>query len=141
MPPTITDFLKKLNSNEKMVLYGAVITIVGNILSLGSSYGTFGLIAAIAVVIIYWLKYSPNQINWPAPVQTIVLALTGIGGILALIGLLVGLSLIFYFGLYGIGLVVSAVGAIMMAWFAYKEYQAMPKATPPATPPSAPPAA
>jgi len=142
MPPTIADFMKKLNSNEKMVLYGAIITIVGNILSLGSSYGTFGLVAAIAVIVIYWLKYSPNQINWPAPIQTIVLALTGISGILALVGLLFGLSLIFYFGLYGIGVVVTAIGAIMMAWFAYKEYQAMPKTSAPNPPaPPAPPAA
>ena len=143
MPPTVNEFWKKLNSNEKMVMYGAAITIVGNLLALGGAYGTFGLVAAIAVPIVYWLKYSSTTMTWPAPVQTIVLALTGLAGILALIGLLFGLSLIFYFGLYGIGLVISAVGAIMMAWFAYKEYQAMPKSsapTPPA-PPTAPPAA
>ena len=142
MPPQVTQFWNKLNANEKKVLTGAGIAIVGNLLSFGGSYGTFGLVAAIGVAVVYWLKYSGSNINWPMPVQTIVLALTGIGGIFALLGLLIGLSLIFYFGVYGIGLVISAIGAIMMAWFAYKEYQAMPKPSAPTPPaPPAPPAA
>ncbi|MES1239466.1 MAG: hypothetical protein ABUL57_01250 [Chloroflexota bacterium] len=142
MPPTVTAFWNKLNANETKVMYGAGITILGNLLALGGAYGTFGLVAAIGVIVVYWLKYSGSNITWPMPVQTIVLALTGISGLFAVIGLLFGLSLIFYFGVYGIGLVISAIGAIMMAWFAYKEYQAMPKASAPTPPaPPAPPAA
>jgi len=142
MPPMVTQFWNKLNANEKKVLIGAGIAIVGNLLSFGGSYGTFGLVAAIGVAVVYWLKYSGSNVAWPMPVQTIVLALTGIGGIFALLGLLIGLSVIFYFGVYGIGLVISAIGSIMMAWFAYKEYQAMPKPSAPTPPaPPAPPAA
>jgi hypothetical protein len=149
MPPTISAFWAKLNSNEKMVMYGAVIVVVAFLIGLVGSYG-FGsassdLIAAIAITIVYWLKYSPNKITWPAPVQTIVLVIAGIAAIFAILAALTAIGLLFGFGLYGIGLIVNAVGCAVMAWFAYKEYQAMPKATPPTTPttpaPPAPPAA
>ena len=143
MPPTIAAFWAKLNSNEKMVMYGAAIVVVAFIIGLVGSYG-FGsassdLIAAIAITIVYWLKYSPNKITWPAPVATIVVVIAGIAAIFAILAALTAIGLLFGFGLYGIGLIVNAVGCGVMAWFAYKEYQAMPKATPPAPP--APPAA
>jgi hypothetical protein len=143
MPPTISAFWNKLNANEKMVMYGAIIVVVAFLIGLVGSYG-FGsassdLIAAIAITIIYWLKYSPNKINWPAPVATIVIVIAGIAAIFAILAALTAMTLLFGFGLYGIGLIVNAVGCAVMAWFAYKEYQAMPKTTPPAPP--APPAA
>jgi hypothetical protein len=144
MPPTISAFWAKLNSNEKMVMYGAVIVVVAFLIGLVGSYG-FGsassdLIAAIAITIVYWLKYSPNKITWPAPVQTIVLVIAGIAAIFAILAALTAVGLLFGFGLYGIGLIVNAVGCAVMAWFAYKEYQAMPKTTPPSTPTAPPPA-
>ena len=143
--PMVQEFWKKLNANEKMVMYGAIIIVVAFLVSLVGSSG-FGsastdLIAAIAVTVVYWLKYSPNKINWPAPVETIVLVISGIAALFAILAALTAVGLLFGFGLYGIGLIVNAVGCAVMAWFAYKEYQAMPKATPPATPPSTPPAA
>lgn len=143
MPPTVMQFWGKLNSNEKMVMYGAIIVVIGFIVGIIGSYG-FGsastdLVAAIAVAVIYWLKYSPNKINWPAPVATIVLVIAGIAAIFAILGALTAITFLFGFGLYGIALIVNAVGCAMMAWFAYKEYQAMPKTAAP--PPPAPPAA
>jgi preprotein translocase subunit SecE len=134
--PMVQEFWKKLNANEKMVMYGAVIVVVAFLVGIVGSYG-FGsastdLVAAIAVAVVYWLKYSPNKITWPAPVETIVLVISGIAAIFAILGALTGLALLFGFGLYGISLIINAVGCAMMAWFAYKEYQAMPKATPPA---------
>ena len=136
MPPTISAFWNKLNSNEKMVMYGAIIVVVAFIIGLVGSYG-FGsastdLIAAIAIAVIYWLKYSPNKITWPAPVATIVLVIAGIAALFAILAALTAVGLLFGFGLYGIGLIVNAVGCAVMAWFAYKEYQAIPKAAPPA---------
>jgi hypothetical protein len=136
MPPAIAEFWKKLNANEKMVMYGAIIVVIAFIIGLVGSYG-FGsasgdLIAAIAITVVYWLKYSPNKIAWPAPVQTIVVVIAGIAAIFAILAALTAVTLLFGFGLYGIGLIVNAVGCGVMAWFAYKEYQAMPKATPPA---------
>ena len=141
MPPTVSEFWKKLNANEKMVMYGAILVVVGFILSLGSfgGYGSYDLVAAIAVTVVYWLKYSPNKFAWPAPVQTIVLGIAGIGGVVAALALLGLLGLLAYLGLYTIAIVVNAIGAGLMAYFAWKEYQAMPKATTPPPPP--PPAA
>ncbi|MEO5704196.1 MAG: hypothetical protein ABIZ52_06405 [Candidatus Limnocylindrales bacterium] len=146
MPPTITAFWNKLNSNEKMVMYGAIIVVIAFLIGIAGSAG-FGsastdLIAAIAITVLYWLKYSPNKMNWPAPIQTIVLVIAGIATIFALLAALGALAFLFAFGLYGIAILVNAVGCVVMAWFAYKEYQAMPKASAPMPPaPPAPPAA
>ena len=142
--PMVQEFWKKLNANEKMVMYGAIVIVIAFVVGLVGSYG-FGsastdLVAAIAVAVVYWLKYSPNKITWPAPVETIVLVISGIAAIFALLGILPAIGLVFGFGLFGISLIINAVGCVVMAWFAYKEYQAMPKAAPPSTPP-APPAA
>jgi len=136
----LQEFWKKLNANEKMVMYGAAIVVVAFLVGIVGSYG-FGsastdLIAAIAVAVVYWLKYSPNKINWPAPVQTIVLVISGIAALFAVLAAITAVGFLFAFGLFGISLIINAVGAAMMAWFAYKEYQAMPKA-PPSTPPAA----
>ena len=142
MPPAVQACWNKLNANEKLVMYGAGIVVVAFILgAVGGglySYGNVALVSAIAVAVIYWLKYSPNQITWPAPVQTIVLGIAGIAAALALLAGLFSLSAIA--SLWGLATIATAVGAVIMAWGAYKEYQAMPKATPPATPPAAPPA-
>jgi hypothetical protein len=142
MPPTVSAFWKKLNTNEKMVMYGAIIVLIAFVIGLVGSYG-FGsasgdLVAAVAIAVIYWLKYSPSKINWPVPVATLVVAIAGIAAIFAALAALTAIGLLFGFGLYGIGLLVNAVGCAVMAWFAYKEYQAMPKAS---TPPPPPPAA
>jgi hypothetical protein len=145
MPPAISQFWNKLNANEKMVMYGAGLVVIAFLIgTIGGGFGSASgdLIAAIIVAVIYWLKYSPNKITWPAPVQTIVLVVAGIAAIFALLGLLTWLGFL-GFGLYGIGLLVNAVGCGVMAYGAWKEYQAMPKTAPPSTPaaPPAPPAA
>lgn len=142
MPPAIQAFWNKLNANEKLVMYGAGIVVIAFLIgAVGGGFGTgsLDLIAAIAVAVIYWLKYSPNQITWPAPVQTIVLVIAGISAIFALLAVLGWIGFL-GFGLYGIAIIVNAVGCGVMAYGAWKEYQAMPKAAPPATPPPAPPA-
>lgn len=143
--PMAQEFWKKLNKNEKMVMYGAGAVVVAFLVGVVGSagYGGFGnsasdLVAAIAVTVLYWLKYSPNKINWPAPVQTIVLVVAGISALFAILAALAWIGFL-SLGLYGIGIIINAVGCGVMAYFAWLEYQAMPKAAPPAPP--APPAA
>ena len=141
--PMVQEFWNKLNANEKLVMYGAIIVVIAFVLGLVGSYG-FGsasgdLIAAIVIAVIYWLKYSPNKITWPAPVPTIVLVIAGISALFAILSVLPWLSL-FSFGLFGIAIIVNAIGCGVMAYGAWKEYQAMPKTAPPSVPP-APPAA
>jgi hypothetical protein len=145
MPPAIQAFWNKLNANEKLVMYGAGIVVIAFLIgAVGGGFGTgsLDLIAAIAIAVIYWLKYSPNQITWPAPVQTIVLIIAGISAVFALLAVL-GWIGFFGLGLYGIGIIVNAIGCGVMAYGAWKEYQAMPKtaAVPPSTPPSSTPPA
>lgn len=141
--PMVQEFWKKLNANEKMVMYGAGLVLIAFLVGLVVSYGfgtsTGDIVAAIAVAVVYWLKYSPNKINWPAPVETIVLVIAGIAALFALLGALTALSFLFAFGASAIAFIINFVGCAMMAWFAYKEYQKLPKAAAP-TPP-APPAA
>jgi hypothetical protein len=146
MPPAITAFMNKLNANEKMVTYGAVLTVIAGIIGLVVGGGGWSFIAGIVVLAIYWLKYAPNQsMTWPAPIPTIVLIVSGLAALGALLALLAFLGLFAYFlGPAAIIVAIAnAIGAGMMAWFAWKEYSAMPKMTPPSTPPAppAPPAA
>ena len=145
MPPAIAQFWSKLNANEKLVMYGAGIVVIAFLIgAIGGGFGSGSgdLIAAIIVAVVYWLKYAPNKINWPAPVETIVLVVTAIAAVFALLGLLTWLGFL-GFGFYGIGLLVNAVGCGVMVYGAWREYQAMPKTAPPSTPspPPAPPAA
>lgn len=139
----VQEFLKKLNANEKMALWGALIVAVGAILG----GGWLSLVGALAVIVIYWLKYSPNtNITWPAPIQLITLGISAIIAVFAVLGALGSLSLLGLGGFFGgtfllwiVGAIAVLVGAIMMVLGTWKEYQAMPKAAPPA-PPAAPPA-
>jgi hypothetical protein len=144
----VQQFWQKLNANERMVVMGAIVVLVGWLAGaiFGGGIGaSWSFVGAIVVVAIYWLKYAPNQsISWPAPIPTIVLVITGIAAIFSLLGLVTLLSFFggIFFGFflgYVIGLVVNAIGAGMMALGAWREYQAMPKAAPPSPP--APPAA
>ena len=143
---------QKLSANERMAATGAAVVFVLSLLG----GGWIALIGAGAVIVIYWLKYSPNQITWPAPIQLINLVIAGIIGLFAVIGLLfvlgigsfgfglVGLTGGFLGGVYAIAVVAAiayAVGAGMMVLGTWREYQAMPTTAPPTTPstPSPPP--
>ena len=139
---------QKLNANERMAATGAVVVFVVSLLG----GGWIAVIGAAAVLVVYWLKYSPNQITWPAPVELINLVISGILGLFALVGALalIGMSGL-GFGMFGVGggffggfwVIVAAiaiafiVGAGMMVLGTWREYQAMPK-TPSTTPPTTP---
>ena len=130
------EFYNKLNANERLAAIGSVVVIVGFIVSLLGAYGfggsTIALLGAIAVLAIYFLKYSPSQtMTWPAPIPTIVLAISAITAILAILGALPVIGLLGGLGLYTLGAIVTVIGAIIMVWGAWQDYQAMPKATPP----------
>jgi hypothetical protein len=150
--PVIQEFWKKLNANERLVGWGAVIVLAAwlvGIVTGGGIGASWSFLAAIGVLVVYWLKYSPtSKVNWPAPVQTIVLVAAGLAAVFSLLGLLTVLSFLgalsffggFFIG-YVIAIIANAIGSVMMALGAWREYQAMPKAAPPAppAPPAAPP--
>jgi hypothetical protein len=154
----VQQWWQKLNANERMAATGAIVVFVVSLLGTG----WLALIGSGVVLAVYWLKYSPNQISWPAPTQLINLVISGIIGIFALLGLLAviglggfGLGMLgaagglfggMYF-LFVIAAIALAVGAGMMVLGTWREYQAMPRtttsgtsgSTPPPPPPSAPP--
>ena len=143
----VQEIWQKFNANERLAAIGAVVVIVSWLVGIVSAYGlatsTITLLGALAVLAIYYLKYAPNQnINWPAPIQTIVLGVSAVAALLAVINALqwIGVSSLFG-GLAILGVLGAAVGALIMVWGAWQEYQAMPKAAPPSPPtPPTPPA-
>jgi hypothetical protein len=123
----------KLNPRERLTAWGTLAVIIGWIIGLAASYGIGGgglsLLGAIAVLVILYLKYAPNQtITWPAPVPTIILvisAIVAVGALLTLLDMLRFLSLVGYGFVAGAILagVVTAAGAVLMLWGAWQEYQ------------------
>jgi hypothetical protein len=155
--PQVQEVWNKLNPRERLTAIGALVVALSWIVSLagyGVSAGTISLLGAIAVLVVLFLKYSPNQsITWPAPIPTIVLGISAIVALLALIDVLTSLRYLSLFG-FGIGiiaLILEAVGAALMAWGAWQEYNLTKPATtsssaastapPPTAPPPAAPSA
>lgn len=138
MPPAITAFWGKLNGNEKLAMYGVIVAIIAYLISLVGSFGSSStggavLLGAIIVTVLYWLKYSTNKIPWPIPFPTIVVAVAGVSLVLALLNLLPALQ--FIGSSYGIAAIATVVGAGIMTYGAWKEYQTIAPKNP------APPAA
>jgi hypothetical protein len=132
----VQEIWAKFNANERLVGIGAVVIIVSWIVGLVGSYG-FGtsivaLLGAIAALVVLYLKYSPtSNVTWPAPVPVILLTIGIVVGIVQLIALLQLLSLfgalsLFggIFALYLIAAIGTIVGAAIMLWGSYQEWNA-----------------
>lgn len=128
----IQEFWAKLNANERIVGYGAIIAIISWVLGIFLGGGGYGFVAALVILVIYWLKYSNSTMTWPAPVPTLVLIIAGIAAIL---GLLIVLPLLgfagalgaVYGGLYFLPALGGLIGTFVMAYGAWRDYQAMGK--------------
>jgi hypothetical protein len=128
------EFYNKLNAFERLAAIGAAVMIVAWLVGVVVGYGwgvsSVGLLGAIVVLVIYFLKYSPNQtITWPAPIPTIVLVVAAVAALLTLLNVL---QLLAFLGALGwLVAIASVAGAGIMVYGAWQDYQAMPKATPP----------
>jgi hypothetical protein len=124
--------LGKLNSNERLAFWGAVLSIIGTILTMISAYG-FGagglwltFLLAIAMIVILFLPTWSPQTSLPGSKGTLMLIVGGIAGIGAVLGLLAlipALSLLGLVPLFTIGLLVGIVGGLMMGWAGWQEFQ------------------
>ena len=151
---------QQFNPRERLMAIGAglvVLAFIVSIVTFGIGANTLAVILAIAALAVLYLKYAPNmKINWPASPSLILMALSGAVAIIVLLDLLRYLSLLgfaAYFGGLIVALVLEVVGAALMAWGAWQEYQidkpAMPNfgsnagtgASTTAPPPTAPPPA
>jgi hypothetical protein len=150
----IQEIWNKFNPRERLSGIGAGLIILGWIVSLASygvGAGTVALLGAIAVLVILYLKYAPNQnITWPAPTSLLILGISAVVGLLVLLDLLRVLGVLSFFGATAIlAILLEVAGSAIMLWGAWQEYQivkpAMPNfgstTTPPAPPASPPPPA
>jgi hypothetical protein len=149
----LNELWAKISARERFVVYGAVAMLVGwlvgqliatvnlcgglsiagytcpsfSYFSAGNS-GTFailGLVAAIAAVVVLYLKIAPNmKITWPMPVAQILL---GVSAAALVCGVLVVLMQVSY-GLTDAPVtmwladVIFVGGGALMAWGAYQEW-------------------
>ncbi|HEX7612830.1 MAG TPA: hypothetical protein VF371_08650, partial [Candidatus Limnocylindrales bacterium] len=102
----LNEILAKLTKNEKLIGIGAVVFLVGWLVGFllasvsylgytagnvwnssgGTGIGFLGVLAAVAAIVVIYLKYAPNtNITWPQPVPVILLAISGVAGVVALL--------------------------------------------------------
>jgi hypothetical protein len=136
----VQEVWNKLNPRERFTTFGVGMVVVGFLLSvLDYSAGgtTLSLLAALGVLVVFYLKYSPSSnVNWPAPVPTIVLGLSVVALIAAALEVLRWVSFILnnLLGLWSAGTIIILVGTIVMVWQSWLEYQAQPASAAPAAP-------
>ena len=146
----------RLDANEKLATYGAILSIVGAILAtIGFSIGALwlDLILGVAMIVIVFLPQWSPQTSLPGSKGSLMLIVGGIAAIGALLGLISILGALGFFALYGglwfIGLLIGIVGGLMMGWAGWQEFQAeggkfqlgnasAGSAPPPAAPPASP---
>jgi len=142
----------QFNPRERLSAIGAGLVVLSWIVSLITytiGANSLALILAIAVIAILYIKYAPNmKVNWPADVSLIILAISGLVALVALLDVLTGLRILGFYGAGIIALLLEVVGAAVLLWGAWQEYQivkpAMPNfgagtGTPTSPPPPAPP--
>lgn len=152
----------QFNPRERLMAIGAALVVLAWIVSLatfGLGANTLALILAIAALAVLYVKYAPNmKVNWPASPSLILIVLSAVIAVIVLLDLLRYLSLLgfaAYFGGVVLALLLEVVGAALMAWGAWQEYQIEKPALPASltgggttsatstttAPPSAPPSA
>jgi len=151
----VQEIWNKLNPRERLTATGALIVVLGWIVGvvargLGTGTLALGLIGGIAVLVVLYLKYANPTIQWPVAVPLITLGIAAIVAIFAVLTLIDWLGYLNALGITGlVALGLYVVGALLMAWGAWKEYQVEKPALPnmsassasTAPPAAAPPAA
>jgi hypothetical protein len=124
----------KFNSRERMTAAGAGLVLLAWVLGIvarGFGVSSIGLVGAIAVLVVLYLKYTNPNINWPVAVPLITL---GISAVVAAFALLTLIDWLGYLDLLGItaflSLAIYVVGTLLMAWGSWQEYQVEKPALP-----------
>ncbi len=127
--------LSKLDSSEKLGVYGAVAVLIGVVLSI-TQYGGAGAggwlnaILAIAMLAIVFMPQLSPQSKLPGSKGSLMLVvggIAGIGSVLSLLSILAVLGVLFgalYGTLWLIGYLVIIVGGLMMGWAGWQVFQA-----------------
>lgn len=117
----------KLSSNDKLASIGAVLAIVGALLTFGGG-GSFGLLSGIAMLVIVFLpQFSPST-KLPGSKGSLMIIVGGVAGLGALLALLALLPVLGAIGFYGgtwlIGLLLGIAGGLLMGWASWQTFQA-----------------
>ena len=129
----VQEIWNKFNPRERLIAIGSAVVVVAWLVSLFTYFG-YGLVllaflTAIASLVILYLKYVPNtNITWPAPVSLMLLVLGAIAAIAVVIDFLRELS--FLTAGEAITGIAFLVGAGLMVWGAWQEYQIVKPAMP-----------
>ena len=114
--------LSKLSSNDKLAVIGAVLAIVGSVVSFGA--GPYGVLTGVAMLVIIFLpQFSPST-KLPGTKGSLMLIVGGAAGIGALLTLLAWLPYLGLLGGYFIGGLISIVGGLLMGWASWQTFQA-----------------
>jgi hypothetical protein len=119
----------KLNSNEKLGLYGAIGVIIGGAAGGSvSGLGWLALLAAIAMGAVILLPMFSPTTTLPGSKGSLMLVTGAIAGVIMLLALLVGLQYIgVVFGFAPISAIlflIAVAGGLLMAWAGWQEFQA-----------------
>ena len=148
----------KVSARERFVVYGAAVTVVAWLLGVvlatkgygggsvlgynepgysinffttyhGMDLGLLGMLAAVVVLVVIYLRYAPNMnITWPAPITTILLGAAGVSVACSALMTLLQITSPIGIGDWPIFAWVAALGMLaggaVMAWFSYQEFVA-----------------
>ncbi len=125
----------RLDSTERLAVYGSVAVIVGVVLSTtqfggAGAGGWLNLILAVGMLAIVFMPQVSPQTTLPGSKGSLMLVvggIAGIGSLLNLLSILGVLGLLFgslYGGVWVIGYLVVIVGGLMMGWAGWQAFQA-----------------
>jgi len=141
----------KLSANEKLAVYGSVATIIGGLVGGLSGIIWLSILAAFGVLAVLFVPMMASNIAMPGSKGSLLVALGGIAGAAAVLGLLTIIADIgSWFEIAAVRTIfflIAVAGSLLMAWIGWQTFQAeggkfnLGMASPPAAPPPAPPAA
>ena len=120
----------KLDSNEKLAVYGAIASIVGPVLaSLGYGFGVgwFTLILAIAMLLIVFLPQISPQTNLPGSKGSLMVVVGLVAGVSAFLALISSIGILGALGanaFFVIGWLVGIAGGLIMGYAGWLAFQA-----------------
>ena len=130
----IQEVWNKLNPRERLTAMGAGLVVLAwivGIVARGFGVGSLGLVGALAVLVVLYLKYTNASITWPVAVPLITLAISGLIAFFAVLTLIEWLGLLDVIGITALlSLAIYVIGALLMAWGSWQEYQVEKPALP-----------
>jgi hypothetical protein len=129
--------MSKLSASDRRIFITAVVVVLGGIVSIIDRWGIGGILGGLAglgaALVVLQPQLMPTM-KLPAPKATSLLVLGGIAAIGFLLSALQYIGFVFDIRLYTILFDIALVAAIVLAYFAWIEYQAASKGGAPAAP-------